>query len=544
MNARTAAVAAAVVALLAALAATTAFADDPLPRAITHEHWNGYEALLKAADATSGVAQYKNAPSPICSTPTSNAANVATDCEGNAPHNETSIAINPTNASNLIGSANDYQLANGGSNETIFSRAHVTFDGGKTWTTYPIDFKGYVATGDPAVAFDAAGRAYLATLGFGFGQGSPTGRNADVLVATSGDGGKSWSTPSRVANGTGSFGSVGIFNDKEYVTAWGDGNAIVTWSRFNDLQGGAYGGSPIYASVTHDGGATWSAGVEISGSAAFCAGFNGDTRCDEDQNSTPVVARDGSIYVSFLAERDATNGRDAYAVVKVDPQTGQRVAGPFKVDDLFDGVTDYPFTIFGDPSYQDSMFRTWSAGNMTADPTNASHLAVSWSDMRNSTLTSSDPYQTKTNSDVGVAESFDGGRTWSVAVLAAPGDQFMPWAAFDPSGRLRVGYFDRSYDAANHKYGFTIATESRPGSLTFKTQQVTTALSDPTQNNRWFSGTTANAAFPHPTSFIGDYSGIAAGSNGVAALWTDLRASTCFGTRCGAAENSEYGTAR
>ena len=74
----------------------------------------------------------------------------------------------------MIGSANDYQLANGGKNETIFSRAHVTFDAGKTWTTVPINFNGYIATGDPAVAFDAAGNAYLATLGFGFGQGSPT----------------------------------------------------------------------------------------------------------------------------------------------------------------------------------------------------------------------------------------------------------------------------------------------------------------------------------------------------------------------------------
>jgi hypothetical protein len=540
MSKRTIAVLTAAVAVAATFAAlaATAWADDPLPRAITHEHWNGYEALLENADSTPGAAQYKNPSSPICSTTTSSAANVATDCEGLAPHNETSIAINPTNASNMIGSANDYQLANGGSNETIFSRAHVTFDGGKTWTTYPIDFHGYVATGDPAVAYDATGRAYLATLGFGFGQGSPTGENADILVASSGDGGKTWTTPARVANGTGSFGSVGIFNDKEYVTAWGNGNAIVTWSRFNDLQGGAYGGSPIYASVTHNGGATWSAGVEISGSAAFCASFTAG--CDENQNSTPVVAADGSIYVSFLTTRDNNDGRDAYAVVKVDPQTGRRVAGPFKVADLFDGVNDYPHSVFGDTTYQDSMFRTWSAGNLTADPTNAQHLAVSWSDMRNSTLTSDDPYATKTNSDVGIAESFDGGRTWTTKILTVANDQFMPWAAFDSSGLVRVGYFDRSYDAANHAFGYTLATETKPGSLVFKTQQVTTTLSDPTQGDRWFSSTTVNAAFPHPSSFIGDYSGIATGPNGVATLWTDMRAQVTFGTRSGSGENSEF----
>ena len=51
---------------------------------------------------------------------------------------------------------------------------------------------------------------------------------------------------------------------------------------------------------------------------------------------------------------------------------------------MIDGFTDYPIA-FGRQTYQDSLFRTWAAGNITADPTNPSHLAVVWSDMRNST---------------------------------------------------------------------------------------------------------------------------------------------------------------
>ena len=83
MSKRTIAVLTAAVAVAAAFAAlaATAWADDPLPLAITHEHWNGYEALTKSTDSTSGASQYKNPPSPICSTTTSSAANVATDCE-------------------------------------------------------------------------------------------------------------------------------------------------------------------------------------------------------------------------------------------------------------------------------------------------------------------------------------------------------------------------------------------------------------------------------------------------------------------------------
>ncbi len=100
----------------------------------------------------------------ICTTQTQTGANVNTDCERTAgPHNETSIAINPTDELNLIGGANDYQLGlnrGGHVTETVLSRAHVTFDGGQTWSEYPINFNSaYQATGDPAVAFDAAGHA-------------------------------------------------------------------------------------------------------------------------------------------------------------------------------------------------------------------------------------------------------------------------------------------------------------------------------------------------------------------------------------------------
>ena len=114
---------------------------------------------------------------------------------------------------------------------TLFrSRAHVTFDGGRTWSMYPVNSdSAYQATGDPALAFDAAGNAYYGTLGFRFVAGSIT--NPDVLVSSSSDGGKTWST-ARVAAGSGTAGSVGDLLDKEYVAAWGDGNAIVTYGDF------------------------------------------------------------------------------------------------------------------------------------------------------------------------------------------------------------------------------------------------------------------------------------------------------------------------
>src|SRR5437867_756463 len=77
----------------------------------------------------------------ICTTEFQTTANVDTDCEKSGPSNETSIAVNPTDENNLIGGANDYQLGlnrGGHVTETIHSRAHVSFDGGHTWSEYPI----------------------------------------------------------------------------------------------------------------------------------------------------------------------------------------------------------------------------------------------------------------------------------------------------------------------------------------------------------------------------------------------------------------------
>src|SRR5690348_14977688 len=185
--------------LIAALAlgatlffATAAFGDgDPQPVDFAHNVTN---APAPVAGAVFGNGQTVKTGSAICSTPTQATPNVNTDCEtttaGPGPHNETSIAINPTDQNNLIGGANDYQLGlnpGGHVTETIASRAHVTFDGGRTWKMYPIfSNSAYQATGDPAVAFDDAGNAYYGTLGFRF-VGPASAQNPDVLVSTSSD---------------------------------------------------------------------------------------------------------------------------------------------------------------------------------------------------------------------------------------------------------------------------------------------------------------------------------------------------------------------
>ena len=498
---------------------------NPQPVGFTH---NVLDAPAPDTSAQFGTAPKVKTGTPLCMTGTQSPAQANTDCAPlgvMGPHNETSIAVNPTNPKNMIGGANDYQLVlnpDGHLAETILSQAHVTFDGGSTWSDYPVfSNASYQATGDPSLAFDADGHAYYGTLGFRF-VSKTNAQSADVLVSNAGDGGKTWSVV-RVDSGSGIFSSPGDLLDKPYVAAWGHGNAIVTFTDFLQGQKGSFISATLHSAVTHDGGQTWSAINNIAN------GFNAASL------TTPVVTADNParIFVSFLNTAH-TDGSDDYAVVEVSSITGAQVSSPVIVDNIVDGTNAYPVE-FGRQTYQDSVFRNGAPVSLAADPTNGAHLAAVWSDMRNSSTVTApfDPYSTTTNSDVIVSESFQHGAagTWSKPqALAITNDQFMPWAVFDTSGHLRIGFFDRSYDSANHKYGYTVATETSDTPLTFSFKEVSTALSDPTQGDRWFSGTTVNNSFPNPTAFMGDYSNIAAApGGGVVAYWTDMRNTVTFG---------------
>ena len=520
-----------------ALSQSIGVAANDIVQPIDFTH-NVMDAPAPVAGAVFGTALAVKTGTAICTT-APQGVNANTDCESTkGPHNETSIAVNPNDPNNMIGGANDYQLAlnsAGHLTETILSRAHVTFDGGTTWSMYPLFSNStYQATGDPAVAFDASGHAYYATLGFRF-VGPFNAQSPDVLVSNSGDKGKTWNVV-RVAAGSGVFTSVGDVLDKEYIAAWGTGNAIVTYGDFRQALKGSFVSARIFSSVTHDFGNTWSTPLVISGSLLFAFA------------STPVVTAETAVtvnqrvFVSFLNTTDLVTGRDDYEVVEVNATTGAALGAPIKVATTIDGATDYPIAA-GRQTYQDSRFRTWAAGNIAADPTNPAHLAVVWSDMRNSTLPANpDPYIAKTNSNVIVSQSSDSGATWSDPVaLALPGDQFMPWGAYDTSGRLRIGMFDRSGDTSNHTYNYSLATETTAGSLTFAMTSISNATSEPTKNDRWFSSVTANTAFPHPTTFLGDYSNIAATADGgVIAYWTDLRNPVSFAGRTGSGEDAYF----
>ena len=104
-------IAAAATAFIAARPSSAVAQSSPTNnrKPVTHQHFNGVEVPLTQSDeGVVSTGNFRNPLSPICSTTTSSATNVNADCEL-IRHNETTIAINPTNALNQIGSANDPQ---------------------------------------------------------------------------------------------------------------------------------------------------------------------------------------------------------------------------------------------------------------------------------------------------------------------------------------------------------------------------------------------------------------------------------------------------
>jgi hypothetical protein len=376
-------------------------------------------------------------PANVLSSPLDGTSVLAPDVTVNqdtagAPQNETAIAVDPNNASRIVGAANDYvtrtwtctisgtpcsALGDG------YSGTYFSNDGGTTWccasnldgsslgTLIPgVDHLAggpYDAGGDPALAFDSRGHVYYA--GLGFDRTAPPSTVAVNKGTFDGGGNLTWSAPVFINQTT----SPSTLNDKEWIAA--DSHAAspfrdrvyVTWTRFifNPVNG-RYVQSPIAVAASRDGGNTFSDPQLIVGNVLY------------SQGSRPVVGPDGTVYV-FWDGSTRLAALDSIWMVK-STDGGLSWSKPVAVSQLVDIIP-----------VKNTAFRVNSFP--AADVAPNGDIYVAWDSMMSD---AGGLCPTRTNAGCHAAslysKSTDGGATWSAPALAFP--------AMDGLTRTAIGY--------------------------------------------------------------------------------------------------------
>jgi hypothetical protein len=372
--------------------------------------------------------------------------------------NETVITVSPTNPLNLVGGANDYRSGD------VQCGWYSSRDGGLTWTDGVFGGTPYPRQGDPTVAFCADGSVVYVCLSF-----TGSFQAHGLYSFRSEDGGLLWQGPYTILDRPNGF----PFADKEWVACDRSSSpfanrAYTTWTDF-----GAQ--TAILLSRSADGGESWSGGVRVSDAGS-------------PQGSVIAITPDGAVNVAWY---DSSGG----GRVGFDRSTNG--GGSF-------GPDLYPSSVDAIPA--DPVFRRNSFPSMDADLSGGAHdgnLYIVWADDRHG-----DP-------DILLVRSTDQGATWSDPIVVnddPPGtgaDQWFPWLAVDPRGRVAVTFFDRRRSPGGRRYEIWGAI-SRDGGLNFDT-------------NFLVSDTASNGSL---NGFIGDYGGLAATEDHLHPLWTDLRAGT------------------
>jgi hypothetical protein len=494
------------------------------------------------------------------------------------PDNEIAIAVDPNDPDHLVAGSNDYYYRfnneTGRRFVTVPTGFFTSFDGGRHWIDGQIPFGAGNNAGDPSPAFDAKhGVALMGEILFTSSPARAVFRNGHIAVSRSTDGGRRWRRPVVVMRGRGSDVSPSqVFFDKDWLTVDNYpssphyGRAYITGTRF--FGGEEYQESPIYLSYSDDGGRTWSRPKEVSGSHATCTYQTaGPAReCDESQFSIPEVAPDGTVYVHFAnyqneAVWEVPFDFDTQIMVVSSDNGGRTFGDPVPVVSLEDGFSDTPFSVLGDQTIWGHQFRLNYLGTISADPTDGRDVSIVFVDRPRPNRRATegcvekrlrppryDPCRAGPGFDTDVyrVRSTDGGRTWSSprTIDRSARSQWFPWADHTPDGRLAVAWDEdsRPAPAATFHHVLWVQGEGarvlRPNPAEGRTRtenpdvSVTHWVGQYVPPRRWAAicgprdyrdPPVEDAAGKDCNVFLGDYTGLATGSDGsINVTWTGL----------------------
>ena len=479
-----------------------------------------------------------------------------------ATQNEPAIAVNPNNPSQIVAASNDYvtrtwtcsvgttpcsALGDG------YSGTYFSNDGGNTWCCVATDpnhigtlIPGvehlvggqYDAGGDPALAFNAQGAVYYAGLGFDRTSAPNTVTVSKGTFDTSGN--LHYGPPTFI----GQTKSPAIFNDKEWIGVDTHasspflGRVYVSWTRFIfNPSTGAYVQSPIIFAYSTDGGTTFSTPQLIVSNVLY------------DQGSHIEVGSDGTVYVFWDGSTRLASFDSTWVTKSTDG--GVTWATPVAIAPLVDihnpqntafRVNSYPYAAVAPNG---NVYAVWSsealntATSYGVDATCFSsntvcHAAVYWSESTDAGATWSTPQlafpalDASSRTAIGYPQAQPSGGTLN-APAAQRVDGFFPTVGAAPNGNVYVSSYAADVVSPWQRCAQP-ATPTAVGRINClaldnyinnaRLDYVVTDLT--TGNTQTVTTHPINSRYQFGGGFIGDYTGIAVGSdNAFHVVWTD-----------------------
>ncbi|MEP7000880.1 MAG: exo-alpha-sialidase [bacterium] len=353
-----------------------------------------------------------------------------------------------------------------------------TSDAGATWTnaegTAPPHYR---VAGDVSVAIDHHGHVFLCYIAFDrsgvtsyWGLG---GSRGGIFVRRSFDSGRSWEKDHHVVVEHSETKPNLPWEDMPSITADTrehspyKGNLYIGWIQFLPDR------TVMLFSRSTDEGVTWSAPKEVSTNPGLPRDDTGGL-----VGFRSAIADDGTLYATWHDGKGIvfTTSRDGGKTFTRSRRVIETAPPYFNIANFSRG-NGFP--------------------NIAIEP-KSHRLYVSWGDYRNGDI------------DIFVAWSADRGKRWSKPTRVNDDpqhngkDQFMQWAAVDPSdGSVYVVFYDRRGDSLNAR-PIVVLARSTNGGRTFT-------------NYAW----TDTSFDPRESQFLGDYSGLSALDGKVYGIWAE-----------------------
>ncbi len=351
------------------------------------------------------------------------------------------IAINPTNAQNLVAAWMGFKLSGGSYHIAIKTRA--SFDGGTTWSVanaLPHYAAAYGAA-DPTMAFSKTGTLYIAYIDY-----RQTPDSGGVYVARSTDGGLNWDTPSKA------FDAYDVAAKRPIDRPWlviDNSNSANAGTLYITTKPAPWVPAPNrnYFKMSTDGGHTWSTITNVDGGSHLVGSLI------QAPMAAPSVSLGGSFLAAYPSYVSTQNVLPCYYLAK-SKDKGQ----------TFTYTTIYAAI----PAANDTNFK--NGYQLLANPIDSNKMVLLLPNAQNG------------DDDISALSSNDGGQTWTAPIrinddaLGNGKAQDLVWGAYNEVGNLVVTWRDRRDASAtgfwNAGYDFYYAVSTNNGQSFLPNQKL------------------------------------------------------------------------